>query len=118
MLCRTITRMIPTELRSRVRSSYHLRRLSGILTIALFAGSAAAQTNALRFGGAPVELTFGAVSERTLRIELSPIDGQGRAPWPAPNPELVPLTVTGEQHVRELAHEQEFRSGVFRVILR
>lgn len=106
--------MLPNPL----RSARYLSLFSGVLAIASLASSATAQTDTLRFGGAPVELTLGAVSDRTLRIELSPVDEQGRARNPEPNPELVPLTVTGEHRVRELTHEREFRSGRFRVVVR
>src|SRR5204862_3054964 len=53
-----------------------------------------------------------------LRVELSPLDEQGKAQKAPPNPELVPLTISAELRVREVAAEKEFRAGTFRVTVK
>jgi alpha-glucosidase/alpha-D-xyloside xylohydrolase len=70
----------------------------------------------LTFGGVPVELKLSSVSERTVRVELSPLDGQVQ---PAPKSfVLVPLPPSEKTTVRDLTAEKEIRVGNFRVSLK
>jgi alpha-glucosidase/alpha-D-xyloside xylohydrolase len=71
--------------------------------------------DAIRFAGSPAELVISEVSERTVRIELSPLDAQGK-PRPAkPSTVLVPFPVKEKLHAREFARERQIRVGDFRV---
>ena len=63
-----------------------------------------------------MELKLSAVSERTVRVELSPLDAQAQ---PAPKSfALVPLPPSGITTVRDLTAEKEIRVGTFRVSLK
>jgi alpha-glucosidase/alpha-D-xyloside xylohydrolase len=73
---------------------------------------------AIRFGGAPAELNLSEVSERTLRIELSRIDEQGRPQSAAPSTILVLFPTVEKLRVRELAASQELSVGRLRVTVR
>jgi len=80
--------------------------------------AAAEAGEAIRFAGLPAELVVSEVSERTVRIELSPLDEHGR-PRPAmPSTVLVPFPVKAKLRVRELAGEQQVRVGQLRVTLK
>ena len=69
----------------------------------------------IRFNGSPAGLVISEVSERTLRIELSPLDEQGR-PRPAiPSSVLVPFAVKEKLRARELTREKQIRVGQLRV---
>ena len=58
------------------------------------------------------------VGERTLRLELTPLDDQGR-PRPAPaSTVLVPFSATERLRLRRLDGEQELRAGAFRVAIK
>src|SRR5205823_3536599 len=70
---------------------------------------------AIRFAGQNTELAIGEVSERTVRVELSPLDDQGK-PRPAmPSTVLVPFPMIGKLRVRELSGEKELGVGQIRV---
>src|SRR5262245_35592244 len=49
-------------------------------------------SSVIQFGGVPMELTVSEVSERTVRVVLSPLDEQGRARTGAPSTVLVPFS--------------------------
>lgn len=72
----------------------------------------------INFCGAPAELTLSEVSERTVRIQLSPLDEQGRPQPATPSSVLVPFTNVEKLRVRELENEKELRVGGLRVSLR
>jgi alpha-glucosidase len=72
----------------------------------------------IRFAGSPAELVVSEVSERTLRIELSLLDEQGK-PRPAiPSTVLVPFPVKEKLRVRELTREKEIRVGKLRLAIK
>lgn len=71
----------------------------------------------LRFAGEDVELAISEVSQRTLRLELLPLDDQGRVRPSPPSTVLVPFAVTERLRVRELSADKELRVGQLRVIV-
>jgi alpha-glucosidase/alpha-D-xyloside xylohydrolase len=72
----------------------------------------------LRFAGSLAELTISEISERTVRIELFPLDEQ-RNPIPAARSTvLVPFSVIEKLRIRELSGEREVRVGQLRVIIK
>jgi alpha-glucosidase/alpha-D-xyloside xylohydrolase len=98
--------------------STRTRLIALSITLVWSALVSSAAESALSFGGVPVELKFTAVSERTLRIESSPLDEQGRPQTAAPSPILVQLPALEKLSVRELAAEKEVRIRGFRVLLK
>src|SRR5437879_3552994 len=96
--------------------------MTGQLSVLLAAfpvAAMAAQTGvAIRFAGVPVELTLSEVSERTVRLELSPLDEPGKPRPATPSTVLVPFPATVKLQVRELAGEKEISVGQLRVLLK
>src|SRR6185436_8248614 len=74
--------------------------------------------SAIRFGGVPMELTVSEVSERTVRLQLSPLDEQGHPRSGAPSTVLAPFAAKARLRVRELAKERELRAGKLHLTLR
>jgi alpha-glucosidase/alpha-D-xyloside xylohydrolase len=70
---------------------------------------------AIRFADAPSELVISEVSERTLRVTLSPLDEQGRPASGPPSAILVPFEEQERFRARELAGEKNLRVGKLRV---
>jgi alpha-glucosidase (family GH31 glycosyl hydrolase) len=64
------------------------------------------------------ELVISEVSERTLRIELAPLDAEGRPRPAAPSTVLVSLPITEKMRVRELESEKEALVGKLRVTIK
>jgi alpha-glucosidase/alpha-D-xyloside xylohydrolase len=65
----------------------------------------------IRFSGTPAELTISEVSERTLRLQLSPLDSQGQ-PVPAPpSTSLVPFSTKVKFRARDLPAPRSVRAG-------
>ena len=82
-----------------------------------FACPVAKADSPLRFGGVPVELTIDQVSERTLRLELSPLDGSGQPRTESLPTGFVPFSTTEKLRVRELTGEKKIRVGQLRITL-
>ena len=74
-----------------------------------------AAASIIQFGGVPVELTVSQISDRAVRISLSPLDEQGGARTNPPAPYFVPFASTEKLRVRELDGESEVRAGQLRV---
>jgi alpha-glucosidase (family GH31 glycosyl hydrolase) len=72
----------------------------------------------IRFAGQDAELTINEISERTMQVQLSPLDESGRPRAAAPSTVLVPFPSTEKLRVRELATEKELRVGRLRVTLK
>ena len=72
----------------------------------------------IQFGGVPAELVISQVSERTLRLELKPLDAQGRAQTAVPSPVLDSFPMTGKLRIRELVGEKQLRVGQLRVSIK
>jgi alpha-glucosidase/alpha-D-xyloside xylohydrolase len=91
---------------------------AGLVLAAFLTNPAAALAAPLRYSGNPAELTLSAVSERTVRIVLAPLDEKRQA-RPAP-----PSTVLVEQKPqlkltrRELSGAEEVSVGKLRVRLK
>jgi alpha-glucosidase/alpha-D-xyloside xylohydrolase len=87
--------------------------------LALFPGRVPAEeAAALRFAGEPVELAISEVGEGALRIEISPLDGDGRPRPRGPSTVLVPFPATEKLRARELAAETEVACGRLRVAVK
>jgi len=89
-----------------------------LLGVVLLICPAVKAASPIRFEGVPVELTISQVSERTLRVELSPSDKQGRPQPESPPLGLVPFSTTEKLRLRELAGEKELRAGQLRVTIK
>jgi len=88
-----------------------------LLSFSQFSPAAETDTR-IRFAGVPVELTIGEVSERTIRLELAPLDEQGNVRAGSLSTVLVPFPVIEKLRVRELASEKELRVGKLRVLIK
>lgn len=69
----------------------------------------------LRFASEPAELAIEQVSERTLRIELSPLDEKGHPRPEAPSSDLVSFPLKEKLRIRELPASKEIRAGNLRL---
>ena len=69
----------------------------------------------INFGGQPAEISISSVSERTVRVQLSPIDATEKPVPVTPSTVVVPFTSTNLWQARELSGEREFRIGRLRV---
>ena len=99
-------------MRSTLPRSYGLAGLT--LLACLFAPSVAT-AGPLRHGESNAELSVAAVSERTVRIALTPLDEKGK-PRPGPaSTALVELKPDTKLQVRELTEAQEVEVGKLRV---
>jgi alpha-glucosidase/alpha-D-xyloside xylohydrolase len=88
-----------------------------LLGVVLFICPMSKADSSIQFNGVPAELTISQVSEHTLRVELAPLDEQGRPQMEPPSPALVPFSVTEKLRLRELAGEKNLRVGQFRVAI-
>jgi alpha-glucosidase (family GH31 glycosyl hydrolase) len=89
-----------------------------LLPAAVLTSTMAAETGPpIRFAGAPAELVISEVSERTLHLELAPLDDQGRPRPPAPSTVLVPFPTVEKWRGRELAGPRELQIGRLRVTI-
>jgi alpha-glucosidase (family GH31 glycosyl hydrolase) len=72
----------------------------------------------IQSGSAPSELVISEVSERMVRIELAPLDEQGRPRAGTLSTVLVPFPVVEKLRRRELTSEKEIRAGKLRVTIK
>lgn len=86
-----------------------------LLFSVVFLCMSALASTPIRFAGNPAELTLSQVSDRSVRIQLSPLDEQGRPQAAAPSTVLVPFTTVEKLRVRELESDKELRVGGLRV---
>ena len=77
--------------------------------------TATAAPSALRFAGQEVELAISEVSERTIRIQLTPFDQGDRAQPAMATSVLVPFASTNKIRVREIDGVKELSVGRLRV---
>jgi alpha-glucosidase (family GH31 glycosyl hydrolase) len=89
----------------------------GLASLAFVAWAAEA-SEAIRFAGAPAELVISEVSERTVRIELAPLNENGQPIPPPVSSVLVPFPAKEKIRVRELPRERQIRVGSLRVSLK
>jgi alpha-glucosidase len=71
----------------------------------------------VRFGGTLAELTLSEVSDRTVRIQLSPLDENGKPQVPAPSTILASFKSTEKLRLRELAAAKEVSIGRMKVAI-
>lgn len=72
----------------------------------------------IQFAGHACELVLSSVSERTVRIELSPLDDSGKPIAPAPSTVLVPFSTREQWRGRELTGEKPLRLGNLDALVR
>ncbi len=77
----------------------------------------AAAEPSLLVGGLPVEIKIGEVSDRTIRIELTPLEERENLRHRAVSPVLADFPVKEKFRARRLAGEKKIRVGQFRVTL-
>jgi alpha-glucosidase (family GH31 glycosyl hydrolase) len=83
-----------------------------------FVAIAAEAAGTIRFNGSPAELVVSEVSERAVRIELFPLDEQGKARPAIPSTVLVPFATRERLRTRESAREKQLRVGKLRVAIK
>jgi alpha-glucosidase (family GH31 glycosyl hydrolase) len=93
-------------------------KFRGAWAVLLLLPLVAAAAAPIHFAGQPAELTLSQVSDHTLRIELTPLDEQGRPALPAPSTVLVPFASVEKLRARELPALKQLRVGQFHVVLR
>ena len=84
----------------------------------LASGLCLAEDTPIRVGGAPRELTIHSIGERTLRIGLAPLDGDGK---PVPSPAtavFVPCESVERLRVRDLPAARTIDAGAIRVAIK
>jgi alpha-glucosidase/alpha-D-xyloside xylohydrolase len=69
----------------------------------------------LRLAGEPAELSIQEISDRTIRIELAPLDERGVPRAEAASSDLVSFPSKEKLRIRELGSTKEFRAGKLRV---
>jgi alpha-glucosidase (family GH31 glycosyl hydrolase) len=89
--------------------------IAGLLNLCFLCPAFAASS--IHFAGVPAELAISQISERTLRIELSPLDGQGHPCVGLSSTILMPFSSTEKLRSRDLPRPREFRAGQLRVKL-
>ncbi len=90
--------------------------LGGVAPLCL--GQAFAASSPIRFNGRNAEITVSVVSERTLRLEVSPLDEQGHPRPAAASGVLVPFPSSETRHIREVDGQENFRLGRLRVTIK
>src|SRR4051812_27944628 len=95
-------------------------RTYGILLLALIvtSGMCLAQDAAIRVGGSPRELTIDSVSDRTLRVGLSPLDDNGRPVPSPPTAVFVPYDSVERLRTRELPADRTIDAGPLRIAIK
>lgn len=73
---------------------------------------------AIRLFGQPAEMTLSEVSQRTVRIQISPLDERGSPRVGPPSTILVPFPVVEKLRARELPASKEIRVGRLLVTVR
>ena len=104
----------------KLRTLHDISRLTQGLTLfcsLCLACPVSKAASRIQFGDIPVELTVSQVSERTVRLALSPLDAGGKPMSEAPAPGFVPFSTTEKLRVRELAGERDVRVGQLHVTI-
>src|SRR5438128_1261117 len=87
----------------------------GLTVVACLVVLPTAAAGMLRHGDRPAELSVSAVSDRTVRIVLAPLDESGKAGLGPASTVLANLKTEPKLHVRELTQAREIESGKLRV---
>lgn len=85
--------------------------------VLLCAGQVLAASSPIRFNGRNAEMTISTVSERTFRLELSPLD-EGRQRPPTASGVLATFSSVERARIRELDGEKELPLGRLRVTIK
>jgi alpha-glucosidase/alpha-D-xyloside xylohydrolase len=101
---------------TRILNRSHGRLVVGALVCCL--GPVPAQAAPVQFGGHLAELVISTVSERTIRIELSPLDESGKAVPPTPSTVLVPFPTTEQWRTREADGDKKLRLDKLDVLVK
>ena len=72
----------------------------------------------LHFAGAASELTISQISDRTVRLQLSPLDSKAQPLSAASSTDLVPFKSAEKFRTRHLSSEKTVRAGDLRIIIR
>ncbi|MGA2246835.1 MAG: TIM-barrel domain-containing protein [Verrucomicrobiota bacterium] len=76
---------------------------------------AAAAGSPIQFDGAPAELAISQVSDCTVRVQLTPLNGAGQPQTEPPSPALVLILAKEKYRARKLGGASGFRAGKLRV---
>jgi alpha-glucosidase (family GH31 glycosyl hydrolase) len=98
-------------------SAYRKAGALAILLVLGCFGENALADSALQFGGVPRKLVISQVSERTVRIELTPLDQQGHPLDPTPSRVLVPFPASEKLRTRALAGQKRLHVGKLELIV-
>jgi len=102
------------EMRGVIKNAGHILCRCQVIFIFSIASQAA---EPLRFDGESTELAIREVNERTIRIELSPLDQQGH-PWAETfSSALVSFASKERLRIRELASNKEIKAGKLRLLI-
>jgi len=85
--------------------------------VLLLVGNMAWADSSVEAGGTPAELKISEVSERTLRVELTPLDKNGVPQAASPSPILVDFTEKEVIRTRQFNEKREIRIGHFRIAI-
>jgi alpha-glucosidase/alpha-D-xyloside xylohydrolase len=100
--------------------SFGILLKSAIMLLALIGtdGICIADDARINVGGAAVELKIDSVSERTVCIGISPVDGEGRVIALPATAVFVPFQSVERLRLRELVGAKEIEAGVMRVVIK
>src|SRR6478672_7249512 len=73
--------------------------------------------SAIVFGGVPVDLKISAVGEKTVRIELRPVDQGSNSNFAASSWTLADFPTTEKLHSHDLASEKKISVGALRLTI-
>ena len=92
--------------------------LPALVGAVCFAAPALRAADAIHFAGHNADLKLSEISDRTLRIQLTPLGASGKLVSAPPSTVLVPFPASEKFHARELAGEKQLRVGKLRVTLK
>ena len=95
----------------------HVTRHTLRIALGFFLTSVGAVATPVRFAGHDAELVLSEVSDRTVRVQLSPLDAQGHPIPPASTNVLVPFASTEKLRARDLDAPREIAIGPMRVTI-
>jgi alpha-glucosidase/alpha-D-xyloside xylohydrolase len=91
-------------------------RLCAVAVSVAFSFHLASQAaESLRLAGGSAELSIQEISERTIRIELAPLDEGGTPRAEVPSSDLVPFPLKEKLRLRELGLSKEIRASKLRI---
>src|SRR5690348_6768110 len=91
--------------------------LLSVCSILMSSPNARAADSAIVFGGVPVDLKISEVSQKTVRIELQPVEAQTNSRAVAPAWTLASFTGKEIFHAHDLASTKKIRVGALRLTI-